>query len=370
MAKKNGPFHQRIILGIELEGYTISTPDHTISRKLAFHRKGTAEKGEKFRRDWSIGTEYNSRPFSTIREGLFLLKTGLRKYNHSLYRRKSRNKKCRQIFLVGGWKDRFAGAHIHLSVANRKLTFDQARKLAAHIHDHIPLLIAISANSPVWQDKITQIASNRVLKGSKTYFQPIHRGHLSHKQFDEITLNRATKTKPPTLECRVMDSNIPEIIMICACIIKACALGYLRGKKISNKISHFRFLKSRVDAAKNGMDAKLSWNHDWLSAAKYLDRFVWTYRQEFREMDIPQEIWAAMKLLKRGLNGSEIIRHCAEKAYRKHPQTWKKRLAKKYIQAINTLLEGNSSKDFVHQMGITIPNISRVWLGRKKLKLL
>src|SRR3972149_5278405 len=97
--KKN--YHKKIILGVELESYTIDVPANAISRKKAKHRKGIGEKGERFTRDWSIGTEYNSKPFATIREGFFLLKAGLRKYNTRLYRTLSRSKLSRPAFLAG-----------------------------------------------------------------------------------------------------------------------------------------------------------------------------------------------------------------------------------------------------------------------------
>ena len=135
------------MLGVELESYTIQLPEHRISRRLAFPRRGVGEKGERFGRDWSIGTEYNSRPFRTIREGMFLLKAGLRKYNHGHYRRKSRSRKGRRLLLVGGWRDRFAGAHIHLSIDGLKLSREVGRSLAWHLHDHIPLLVAMQVLS-------------------------------------------------------------------------------------------------------------------------------------------------------------------------------------------------------------------------------
>ena len=248
--RKRSSFHRKIVMGVELEGYSILTPEYTVSRKIARHRPGTSEKGERFTRDWSIGTEYNSRPFSTLREGFFLLKTGLRKYNTELYRSKKKSVHGRQIFLVGGWNDRFAGAHIHLSLADRKLKLTEARKIAAYLHDHMPLVIALSANSPVWADKITEYASNRVLKGSKKYFRPILRNGLSIREFDEMTFSKGRVTKPATLEIRMMDSNIPEFVIASACVIKALVLAYLRRKKIANSLTSYRYLRSRTEAAR------------------------------------------------------------------------------------------------------------------------
>ncbi|MFA7000843.1 MAG: hypothetical protein WC352_01675, partial [Candidatus Omnitrophota bacterium] len=363
-------FHRKIVMGVELEGYTILKPNYIISRKMAFHRRGTGEKGERFSRDWSIGTEYNSRPFTSIREGFFLLKTGLRKYNTTLYRQKSRSRKGRQLLLVGGWNDRFAGTHIHISLADRSLKFQEARKMAAYLHDHLPLVMAIMANSPVWDDRITSVASNRILKGSKKYFHPILRDGLTKREFDEIIYSHGRVTKPPTLEIRGMDSNLPEFVMAAACILKASLLAYLRRKKAANVLSHYRYLRSRQDAAHKGMRARLCWNDEWLPATEYLDRFFWVHRKELKEMDIPYEILTVFKLLKKGINGGTLVGDAARKAYETHPQTWQKRFAKRYDKAIQLILSGNSLAEFMQEMKLKLPDLAGVWLGRKNMGLL
>jgi hypothetical protein len=359
-----------VIMGVELEGYTISVPDYHISRKMAFYRKGAAEKGERFSRDWTIGSEYNSRPFTTIREGFFLLKTGLRKYNLDHYTQRRVAKRGRQFFLVGGWRDRFAGTHIHISFKRKRMTLARAQRVCSHLHDHLPLLIAVCANSPVWADKITERSSARVLRGSRKYFLPIRRDGLEVNEFNEMTFSRGRKRKPPTLEIRIMDSNIPEFVMVAASIIRACALAALSRERPANKISHFSYLRSRQEAAMHGMKARLCWNGRWLSATDYLDRFVWVYRKQFQRMDIPYEIWQVMKLLKRGLNGSEILRQASVHSYKHHPQTWQRRFAKRYVSAVAPLLNGNNFRDYLLTLQVKSPRLQNVWLGRRKLRLL
>lgn len=357
-------------MGVELESYTILTPEFRISRELAFPRKGLSEKGERFGRDWSIGTEYNSRPFLTIREGLFLLKAGLRKYSLKLYRSKSRSRKGRQLLLVGGWRDRYAGTHIHMSVAGEKLSKAEAQHLAWHLHDHIPLLVALGANSPVWADEISDLASSRIVRASRIYFRPVKRRELTSRSMDEILYSRGRLTKPPTLELRVLDANVPEFVMAASTVVKAIAMGWLGAKKASNKIPHAAYLKSRTDAARRGMKASLCWNGEWMSAARYLDRFVWTFREELDDMDIPHEVWTTLQLLKRGYNGSRILREAVELAYEEHPQTWQRRFAKRYVTAIDRLLSGNSILDYMDRLHVRVPEVSDVWLGRRGLRLI
>jgi hypothetical protein len=361
--------HERIVMGIELESYTIALPEYRISRELAFPRPGVGEKGERFTRDDSIGTEYNSRPFNTIREGLFLLRAGLRKYSVKLYRQKNETRKGRQLLLVGGWRDRYAGCHIHMSVAEEELEIDRAKRLAWHLHDHIPFFIALGANSPVWQEELNHVAANRIVRASKIYFRPISRRALRTKPFDEMLFSPGRKTKPPTIELRVLDSNIPDYVMAIATLVKAAALAWLRGKGAPNKLVHADYLKARDNGAHLGMRAKLCWNGAWMPATTYLDRFIWAYREELGEMEIPEDVWTTLKLLKRGYNGSRILREAAQKAYDEHPQTWQRRFAGRYVNAIDKLLAGNSILDFVTELGLEPPNLDDVWLGRARLKL-
>jgi len=359
--------HKRIVIGAEIEAYTISLPDHRITRRLAAPRRGVGERGERFTRDASIGTEYVGQPFATIREGLFLLKAGLRKYSQKYYGRRKSSQKDRQLLLVGGWRDRFAGTHLHLSVAGRDLGKDVARRLAGHIHDHIPFLIAVGANSPVWADDITDVASNRVLRASRIYFRPTERGKLTQREYDELVYSPGRKRKPPTLEFRVPDSNVPEYVLAVASFVKAIALDWLRGSAMSNRLSKADYTKSREMAALLGMRARLCWRGEWIPASRYLDRFVWTHRDALEEMDLPEEVWTTIRLLKRGWDGAAILRAAARQAYEEHPQTWQVRFAKRYVSALDELLSGHSLFEFGERLEVELPDVEDVWLGRRHL---
>ena len=85
-------------------------------------------------------------------------------------------------------------------------------------------------------------------------------------------------------------------------------------------------------------------------------------------MDVPEEVWAAFKLLKRGFSSSRILRRSARDAYAKHAPSWQRRFAKRYVEAINRILEGNSLDHFLRALNVPIPNLSGVWLGRKGLR--
>src|SRR3954449_11844972 len=79
------PDQRHVVVGAEIEAYSIALADYTIGRRTSRPRAGVSERGERFTRDTSIGSEYNSRPFTTTREALFLLKSGLRKYLRDQY---------------------------------------------------------------------------------------------------------------------------------------------------------------------------------------------------------------------------------------------------------------------------------------------
>ncbi|MDD5671984.1 MAG: hypothetical protein PHN49_10110, partial [Candidatus Omnitrophica bacterium] len=128
------PRRPLITMGVELESYTIELPENRICRDLHYPRRATIEKGERFTRDWSIGSEYNSKVFTTIREAFFLLKTGLRKYTE--FREERSGSSRYVIFPIGGWIDRFAGAHIHLALGKKGPCYEDAKELAGYLHDH------------------------------------------------------------------------------------------------------------------------------------------------------------------------------------------------------------------------------------------
>jgi len=353
-----------VTLGIELETYSIAVPSYRISRELKFPRRGAAEKGERFTKDATIGSEYNSRPFSTIREAFFLLKNGLRKYIH--FRSSRRDRDYHTLFPVGAWIDRFAGCHIHSAFGKRKLTFRQARLLSRRIHDHIPFIIALTANSPVWRDRVTNNASNRLLLATKKYCKVIRRAALTNHHYNELTYNKGGKRKIPTLEIRVLDSGVPEYILAAACVVKAVALRWLAHKPAPIELGDAAYLRSRDEAIHYGADATLFWNNHALTVPQYVDFFFRKYEEELERMDVPGEVLDVFKYLKRGWNQAAVIRRAAQKSRWRHRPTWEKRFAKRYAAAIEALLDGNSYKDFAGRLGVRLPKIDRVWLGRRE----
>ena len=355
-----------ISIGIELESYSISIPDYRISRELLFPRRGIAEKGERFTKDVSIGSEYNSRVFYTVREAFFLLKNGLRKYIH--YRSSPKARERQTLFPIGGWTDRFAGTHIHVALGKKKFDFRRAKSLARRIHNHIPFLIALSGNSPVWRGRVNQIHSNRLLKGTKTYCQVTREGLLYRHRYRELTYNEGGKRKPPTLEIRVLDSGVPEYILAAVCVVKAIALRWLQKKPAFNQLTYDDYMKARDQAVRFGPKAKLYWNHHALTVSQYADLFFRKHQDELEQLEIPDEIIDIFKYLKKGWNQSNLIRRAAQKSRWHHLPTWQRRFARRYAAAIESLLDGNSFRDFARILGVKLPNIDRTWLGYKDSK--
>jgi hypothetical protein len=358
-----------VVIGVEVEAYSISLADYAIGRRTSRPRPGTSEVGERFTRDTSIGSEYNSRPFQTVREALFLLKSGLRKYLRDNYRGELDDDERLVPLLVGGWTNRFAGTHLHVSLADRELELPDAVSLAAHIHDHIPLLVAMGANSPVWDKRLTEVESNRVLRGSAAYFKPIEREGLTGADLCEMRYAPGRKTKPPTLELRVLDSNLPEMIVACLTVVKAIALRWLRTRDPVDLADREVHLACREDAARRGMACKLPWRGELVPARIALDRFLWAHRDEIDAMDLPPETFDTLKLLKRGWNGATMIRRAVRLAHARHAQTWQRRFAKRYSEGLDLLLSGNHLRDFSRALGIVLPQTEDVWLGRASASL-
>ncbi|MBI3307605.1 MAG: hypothetical protein HYZ84_07365 [Candidatus Omnitrophica bacterium] len=364
--KKRKKRPSAITMGVELESYSIALPENRICRELHFPKRSSVEKGERFTRDWSIGTEYNSKVFSTIREAFFLLKSSLRKYSE--FRKKNGHDTRYVIFPVGGWTDRFAGSHFHFALGKKGITYKQAKDLALRIHDHIPFLIALAGNSPVWREKITPFSSNRLLKGSDKYCKATRRGTLYKHHFREMTFNRGGKKKPPTLEIRVCDASIPEYLVAILCVCRAVALRWLKYKSSYNASTHPNYLKARERAVKIGAMARLVWTNHWVRTSAYVDLFFRKYEEELDQMDIPEEVIRIFKYLKKGWNQAEVIRRAAEKYRKKHHPTWQRQFAKRYAVAIEELLDGNSFEQFAKKLGVKLPNIDRTWLGRKEAR--
>ncbi len=358
------PSKTKLTMGVELEAYAISIPDNRICRELHFPRPSTVEKGEKFTRDWSIGTEYNSKVFRNPREAFFLLKNGLRKYTAF-----SQNGDAGQnyvVFPVGGWIDRFAGTHIHLGIGKKGIEYDMASKLAAYLHDHIPFIIALSANSCVWREKINTVASNRLLLGADKYCKITRRDFLYKQRFRELTWNKGSQRKPPTLELRVMDGSVPEYIVAAMCVLNAVALRWVRRKKALNISTHPNYLAARESAIRHGAKADLVWSNHWITVPQYVDLFFRKYKDELREIDMPEDILSVFKYLKKGWTQADVIRGAAAQCRRRHVQTWQKRFAKRYAAAVKDLLDGNSYKKFSSQLGVRLPDIKNTWLGTRE----
>lgn len=353
-------------MGVELETYSIALPENRICRSLQFPKRSTVEKGERFTRDWSIGSEYNSRVFTTIRESFFLLKSSLRKYSE--FRPENDSDLDCAIFPCGGWTDRFAGAHLHLAFGKQKLKYEPAKALAERVHDHMPFLIVLGGNSPVWREKITPYSSCRLLRGSHKYCKITRRSVLYKDHFREMTYNKGGKKKPPTLEIRIMDSSVPEYLVAGLVVLRAVSMHWLKRRKQLNCSTHANYSKARDKAIREGPAARLVWTNHWMRTSDYVDLFFRKYHEELKEMDIPDEVIRVFKYLKKGWNQAEVIRKAALLCYRKHRPTWQRQFAKKYAVAIRELLNGNSFEQFAHRLGVRLPHLDRTWLGRKEAK--
>lgn len=365
-SKRSKRRHSALSMGVELETYSVGLPEARITREIRFPKRSLIEEGERFTKDLSIGSEYNSKVFTTIREAFFLLKSSLRKYTS--YQSEDAGDRF-VIFPIGGWTDRFAGSHIHLGLGKERLRYEDAKKLATQLHDHIPFLIALSGNSPIWRGRVTPYSSNRLLRGSDRYCKVTRRGTLYKHHYREMTFNQGGKTKPPTLELRVCDSSIPEYLVAVLCICRAVALRWLKSRREDiNSSTHTNYLRARDQAVRVGPRAKLVWTNHRLRVPEYVDLFFRKYQEELAQMDIPDEILRIFKYLKKGWNQADVIRKACDRGRRRHPPTWERQFARRYAGAIEELLDGNTFEQFSRRLGVKLPGIDRVWLGRKESK--
>lgn len=335
-----------ITIGVEIEFYTILTKDKRISRDILLPRGRTSEEGGKFTVDKSIGSEYVTKPFENITEALCTIVRDLSKHANS-----SNNPDALPL-PIGGWNDRFAGAHFHIGFKERGLEKEEARTLANYIHDHIPFIIAISANSPIWRRKVTGYSSNRVLRGGEKYCIPIVKGVLNQNHYREMNFNPENKHKPPTLEIRVCDSNIPPYVCTVITILRILTSAWRNGRKAYNSLTHETYLQGRANAARRGVKALLYWNGRPVTVSEYLRLFTLSYVDEVSVLDIPPSILEAFSLLEKGWNHAEAIRHVAVNSKKKFGREWEKDIAVKLASAMKILLDEGSLKNYYSALGL------------------
>ncbi len=355
---------KRVSLGVEVETYTIRLKNLRIGRHVMLPRKWVVESQEDFHHDRSIGIEYNSRPFYSIREALFGIKMGLRKSIASYKFGKPNGKYT--LFFAGTWRDRFAGTHYHVGLGEDGMPFEDALRLSCHLHGHLPLLIALLANSPVFETGISGIDSNRFLHAEKKYFYPLEHGELDHEYKEEMTFNKDRTKRIPTLEIRPCDANLPEIVAAGLVIVKAVTLAWLSRRPAENINRLERHLESRLNAAKHGPKATLYWNDRPLRTDAYVDRFFRAYAPQLSKMDIPQEVLDVFRLFKLGWNGAGILRRACRRHQRSHPRTWQRYFAGDYVEAIDALLNGETLSCFIRSLGLRPPQTRDVLLGGRR----
>ena len=347
-----------VTTGVEVEAYVIR-PSGVKAKEPIKPKKETVETGELFVDDMTIGPEYNSIIFTNLAESFFLLKNGLRKF--SIFAEKKSNS---QIGLFGTWHKEPAGVHIHVGLDPEEgIGKKDASELYFHLHDHLPFLMAIGANSPVYKQKLTNIASNRILHYTKEGCNITEADNtLSEDHFDEICYNNPPVRKPPTLEIRVFDSNIPEFIMAELAFIQIFTLAWLNDKEPINTLRHENYLHARENAIKDGVFAKLFWNDEEINISNYIDKIFENYKKEIELIEIPNDIVDIIKLLKIGWNGSVILQKTIEKIQDKYGnEKWIKQFCRKYINAVNHLLNGNDIRHFVRYLGLeNFPKINLI----------
>src|SRR5262249_13164772 len=108
------------------------------------------------------------------------------------------------------------------------------------------------------------------------------------------------------------------------------------------------------------------WRGESDLARSVLDRVLWEHRAELEQMDIPEEVWETLKLLKRGYSGARLIADAARRARAEHPQTWQRRFAKRYVEGLESLLDGNTLRSFAEALKVELPSVDGVWLGRRR----
>ncbi len=353
--------------GIEIESYLIKG-DKVFERTSIQPIRDVVEPGEDFTEDIAIGNEYISPVFDDINEGFFLLRNGLRKYR--IFAQKKKNY---QIGLFGTWLKDPAGVHFHIGLGEEGIEKKDAGPLMVYIHDYLPFILALCANSPVYEEELTPNASNRVVKYGDEWCKSISKPEILRLRSDhwvEINYNAHRKDKPPTIEVRIADTNIPEYIIAAVEVLRVLTIAYLSGKPSPNEISFENYNKSKLNAAKYGVEGKIYWNEKNLEMHDYIDTFFDSFHKELEEKDLTDEILDVFRLAKLGWNNATIVRNSIEhikSVYSSKKFNWKKQFLMRYSEALSSSLDGNNLIDYARLMFVDLPDLKKTNIGKEYL---
>jgi len=355
--------------GVEIESYLIKNCE-ILERSHIIPNSHVIEPGESFTEDQTIGNEYISPVFDDINEGLFLLKNGLRKY-----RAFTEDRVEYQIGLFGSWLKDPAGTHIHIALGELGIEKEIARGVMIYLHDYLPLIIALSVNSPVYpghirkKPRLTSYPSNRLLKYGNTHCKSISKIEIEPMASDhwvEINYNAYRKDKPPTIEIRVADSNIPEYVMACVLVLRVLTMAKLCGKSSPNILSYKNFLKSKRRAIRSGVRGSLYWDNRKMRISTYIDKFFDYFHEEIDNENPNDEILNVFRLAKLGWNNAVIMSHsikAIKTLYSSKKFSWRRQFLQQYCEAISSLLNGNNLSEFAQLLFVNLPSYEEVELG-------
>lgn len=359
--------------GVEIESYLIKN-DEIVKKAYTLPIKEAIEfeSGESFVEDISIGNEYISPVFDDVNEGLFLLKNGLRKY------RAFTNERAEyQIGLFGTWWKDPAGTHIHIGLGDEGISKNDARSLMVYLHDYLPFIIALCNNSPVYpgrftkQPKLTTYPSNRLRVYANQHCKSVTKSTIQKMLSDhwvEINYNDYRKDKPPTIEIRLADSNLPEYVIAAVTILRILTIAHLSGKPPYNELSFKNYQISKRRAIRSGVTGSLYWNNRKMKMATYIDKFFDTFQEEIETEAPNKDILEVFKLAKLGWNSSTILSQSIKninRIFSSKKFNWRNQFIRQYNEALSSLLDGNNLREFARILYIELPNTDKVILGTK-----
>ncbi|NHI91291.1 MAG: hypothetical protein EAX96_02225 [Candidatus Lokiarchaeota archaeon] len=365
------PYHE-ISMGIEVESFSINLANLEIRSMAPIYPKAGIEKDEQYIEDQTIGSEYNSGIYDSINEAYFRIKAGLRKYFVNI----EEDEKYR-IALLGSYSEAedVAGVHYHIGFGKKRgINSEEIKLIAPHIHQQIPFIIAMTANSPIFNNNLTGNASNRYLHNHYQMFNSLSRISLPYllentTHYDEMYYSPPKDYKKPyTLEIRVTDSTIPEYIVAGLFIVYISIVGALKRKKLWDHFDMDEYQQDKWKIAQIGVRAPIRWDNILLSFPKYIDMFFNFYRAEIKESDVSQDILDVFRLAKKGWNMADIVRTAYQKIQLKFPKEnnleINKKFCFKYLKAQERNLNGENLFSFARYLNIDLPNVDNIILGK------
>jgi len=274
-----------ISFGIEFEFDTISNPSYQVCQLRQRAVDNALVDGFTYQIDITAGTEVSTPVLTDVRQAA-----------EKISRFWRRTPRRYSPLMKGHAVSESMGQHIHIGLPSRRLMRHEKTRIALHAKSVYPFLVAIHANDQ--------------RRGHKSYRGGHSRYCVSLDETTAIGSSHYTEISDShngTVEFRKFDSNIPQVSLTCATILKVVALAGLKGSRRRVK----RIQTITGDSYAGQMQKAVVFGLSALNVDKYLKHIFEYYAPEWRELlseeEVPACVWEVLHLARSEICVSDLV---------------------------------------------------------------